>query len=464
MPAGRERSTVLTVYDRAVLIRSKAIPTLMLAALAAGCGGTPDIARPVRTPNVLLVTIDTVRADHLDAYGYGRPTMPFVARLAAEGVRFERAISQAPWTLPATASIHSSLYPTQHGAFQAETALPDDADTLAEALHQMGYHTVGVVAHDFVAAKHGFAQGFEIFDESNIQGHNAVTSEDLTTVALAQLEQVEEPWFLWVHYFDPHFSYVRHPEFGFADGYDGDLPELLTSARLGEEPKPMNDTDLDYVKAVYDEELAYTDEWSGKLWDGIGARYGADASVIIVTADHGEYLMERGRFFHGRDVYRELVDVPLVIGGAIDADLRGRVVADAVETRSIPRTVLGMLGVPGDRFDGVDLLDVARHGGAPAALSEGTYAFGLDGRKIGVEYDGWKLIYRLDNQRYLLYNLREDPHEQHNVYHRFSKRVNLMAPLLQPLQALENLPRLDPQQVGITGETLERLRALGYLR
>jgi arylsulfatase A-like enzyme len=446
------------------LIGSRAVSALLLAGLAAACGDAADLPTPQRTPNLLLITIDTLRADHLEAYGYHRPTAPFLTRLASSGVRFERAMSQAPWTLPATASIHSSLYPTQHGAFQAETALPDGADTLAEFLQGIGYRTVAVVSHEFVAARHGFAQGFEIFDENNILGHDALTSEGLTLVALGQLEQVGEPWFLWVHYFDPHFTYVRHPEVGFADGYTGALPEQLTSARLGREPKPLDPTDLTYVEAVYDEEITHTDGWIGALWQGIEERYGTDETVIFVTADHGEYFMERGRFFHGKDVYHELVNVPLIIGGALESGLRGRVVSDAVETRSIPRTVLGLLGVPTERFDGVDLLEVARSGGAPAALSEGTYAFGLDGRTVGVEHAGWKLVYRLGNRSYELYDLSSDPLERNDVYGRFRDRVEVMAPLLQKLQSLEELPRLEPQQVGIPGETLERLRALGYLR
>ncbi len=435
------------------------------AMIAGACGGEPAPPVPLQTPNVVLVTIDTLRADHLEAYGYERATAPFIARLASSGVRYARAVSQAPWTLPAMASVHSGLYPIQHGAFEAETALPEAAETLAERLQQVGYNTVAVVSHEFVSAKHGFSQGFEVFDESNVLGHEAVTSRDLTMAALASLGAVGEPFFLWVHYFDPHFSYVRHPEFGFADGYTGALPDQLTSGRLiAEERQPMAGYDLDYIKAVYDEEIAYTDEWIGTLWQGLEDRYGADDTVVILTADHGEYFLERGRFFHGKDVYGELVDVPLVIAGTIGPELRGAVVQSVVETRSIPKTVMGLLGLPGDLFGGVDLLEVARGGAGSPAIAEGTYAFGTDERQVGVEFAGWKLIHRLDDNGYQLYDLAADPRQRNDLFPQYGVEHEIVAGMLQRLAGLRDLPRLQPQPVGLTPEAIERLRGLGYIR
>ncbi len=439
--------------------------TCVTALVGVACSGGTDSATPLQTPNIVLVTIDTLRADHLEAYGYHRPTGPSLGRLASRGVRFSRALSQAPWTLPAMASVHSSLYPIQHGAFAAETALPEAADTLAERLQGLGYRTVAVVSHEFVSAKHGFIQGFEIFDESNVLGHEAVTSRDSTMTALALLEDVDEPFFLWVHYFDPHFTYVRHPDVGFADGYEGALPDQITSGRLvQEERQPMAQADLDFVKAVYDEEIAHTDRWIGTLIEGIDDRYGAADSVFIVTADHGEYFLERGRFFHGKDVYAELVDVPLVVAGAIDEQLRGAVVEAAVETRSIPRTVMGLLGLGPEGFDGVDLLDVARGGGDAPAIAEGTHAFGADERTVGVVSDGWKLIHRLDDDGYELYDLAVDPAERSDLFAQEETDDERVRALRRILDEFRELPRLDPQPVGLTPEAIERLRSLGYIR
>jgi arylsulfatase A-like enzyme len=439
-----------------------AVAWLVVAATAVGCsGGTPS---PRRTPNVVLVTVDTLRADHLEAYGYGRPTAPFIAEMAQSGVRYARAVSQAPWTLPSMASLHTGVYPSQHGAFEAETALPEAAETLAERLKAVGYNTVAVVSHEFVSSKHGFSQGFDIFNEDNVLGHDAVTSRDLTLAALAAVGEVQEPYFLWVHYFDPHFSYVRHPEVGFADGYTGGLPEMLTSGRLtAEERQPMADYDLDYVKAVYDEEIAHTDEWIGKLWEGLEDRRGVDDTLLVVTADHGEYFLERGRFFHGKDVYRELVGVPLIIAGDIDDELRGTVVDAAVETRSLARTLTDLLGLePGD-FGGANLLDVAAGEPSDGAIAEGTYAFGVDARTIGIEHDGWKLVFRLDDSGYELYDLAADPWEREDVFDQHGADSDVVYPLLERLDGLRDLPRLERQAIGLSPEAIERLRALGYI-
>jgi arylsulfatase len=433
----------------------------MLGAIA--CGGVSEV--PKTTPNIILVTVDTLRADHLDVYGYERPTGPSIARLASRGVRFSRALSQAPWTLPSMASVHSSLYPIQHGAFAAESALPEAAQTLAERLAAVGYRTVAVVSHEFVSAKHGFIQGFEVFDESNVLGHDAVTSRASTMTALAQMEQIEGPFFLWVHYFDPHFTYVRHAEFGFADGYEGELPDEITSGHLAAGGRDRTSAaDTEFAVAVYDEEIAHTDRWIGTLVSGISDRYSADENVFILTADHGEYFRERGRFFHGKDVYGELVDVPLVIAGAVDEQLHGAVVDVAVETRSIPRTVMGLLGLSPAGFDGVDLLDVARGGDALPAIAEGSHAFGEDERTVGVVFDGWKLIHRLDDDGYELYDLGADPGERNDLFAELGAGNERFVALKLRLDELRDLPRLEPQALGLTPEAIERLRALGYIR
>ena len=424
---------------------------------AAGCGGDDS-------PNVILVTVDTLRADHLDAYGYPRATAPAVANLARSGVRFAEAVSQAPWTLPSMASVHSSLYPSQHGAVEAETALPDTADTLAEYLKAAGYHTAAVTSHDFVDRKHGFGQGFDVFVERNRFEPDAVTSETLTRDALAQLENIREPFFLWVHYFDPHFTYVRHPDVGFADGYAGPLPEKLTPTHLTRERPSMSYTDLDYVKAVYDEEIRHTDHWVGTLWADVESRFGADRTVLIFTADHGEYFLERGRFFHGTDVYRELIQVPLLIAGAIDPALYGTVVQQPVEIRSIPKTVAGILGSRGDGFGGVDLLRVASGGQSGAVFSEGSRARGTDQRKRAVVHDGWKLIHNLEDDGFELYHVTSDPAERHDLWHDRSGVPGDLIPTLRSLlQDFTTLPRLQPKPVVATPEELDRLRSLGYI-
>ena len=165
-PPSNER--VIDLFGRLLRLVS-AMLVAMASAVAAACG---DSGRQQHgSSNLLLVTVDTLRADHLDAYGYPRRAAPAVAELAKAGVQFTEAVSQAPWTLPRRTSVHSSLYLlSQHGVIEAETALPGTADTLAEYLKATGYHTMAVTWHDFVDRKHGVARGFDVFVEYNKGG------------------------------------------------------------------------------------------------------------------------------------------------------------------------------------------------------------------------------------------------------------------------------------------------------
>ena len=193
----------------------------------------------------------------------------------------------------------------------------------------------------------------------------------------------------------------------------GALPDELTARRLlPERNQSVAKADLDYIEAVYDEEIADTDMWIGRLWEALDSNYGADRNVFVFTADHGEYFLERGRFFHGKDTYDALVHVPLLIAGAIEPELRGTTVAGSVETRSIAATVMGLLGMRDHAFGGQDLLEVARGASAEPAFTEGSHAFATDERKLAVVHDGWKLIHHLDTGRYELYEFASDPGER----------------------------------------------------
>jgi len=159
--------------------------------------------------NVVLITIDTLRADHLKSYGYNRPTAPNVDALAKEGILFQRAIAQAPWTLPSMATLHSSLYPSQHGAYRYSFRMHERVMTLAEHFKNENYRTIGVVSHTFVNSTYGFAQGFDVFDESHIMQQSGVSSDKISTAAVTYIRRSKDKrFFLWLHYFDPHYDYV----------------------------------------------------------------------------------------------------------------------------------------------------------------------------------------------------------------------------------------------------------------
>jgi arylsulfatase A-like enzyme len=419
-------------------------------------------------PNIVLITVDTFRADHLGSYGYHRKTSPRLDELAARGVRFDRAWSQAPWTLPSMATVHTSLYPSQHRAVGAETPLSRQWVTLAEVLQNAGYRTLAVVSHLFVGSRLGFDQGFAVFDESNALGDDASSSPQITVTALEALSRAaptSQPFFLWVHYFDPHFSYVRKNKFGFADGYRGRLRSPIKAEKLKELEKDSQPQDIAFIESIYDEEVAFTDEWIGQLVDSVDKIVGKRPTLFFVTGDHGEYFMEHERLGHGRDVYEELIRVPLIVAGDLDPALQGRVVKETVELASLARTITRLAGLNPERFGGEDLLELARSGGEPRlSYSEGIYAWGSDDRKLGVaSRDGWKMIHNLDRDSFELYHLGRDPDESTNLWgveeEGAAEAGNRLRAALREFAFQSERPE---SVIELTDEEREQLRALGY--
>lgn len=468
-PLGRVLLTRIEQRLLAPLFRSTAIRPLAILAAAVGlCAeGIPILFAPKpgpERPNIVFITIDTLRADHLSCYGHRRPTSPSIDRLADRGILFEDALSQAPWTLPSMASLHTSLYPSEHGANKADRPLRQGHDTLAEALRNEGYRTLGIVSHWFVSDRFGFDQGYEHFDDGHVLGHEGLSSERLTRAALEATEDsTDRPTFLWVHYFDPHFTYVRHRRFGFAGNYRGALGDRLEVGELGEQADALNAEDLDYIRDVYDEEIAHTDAWIGELLAGLEERLDPSRpTIFVLTADHGEYFLERGRFDHGGDVYRELVHVPLLIGGDVPEGQAGTRIRGAVETRSVTRTIAALAGADAELFSGQDLLD--REAESTASFVEGNFAFS-EGRQIAIVRDGWKLIRDLDDGFLELYDLQADPAESVDRIDDTDEELRLTRLELEAELGRfgESIGEEGPQ-LELSEEELEHLRSLGYIK
>ena len=448
-------------------VLARRVPLVFSVAFAWSCAQDTDAPRP--QPNIVLITVDTLRADHLGSYGYSRPSSPSIDQLAESGLLFERALSAAPWTLPSMASLHTSLYPAEHGAISVLTPLPDDVTTLAESLQGAGYDTMGFVTHVFVSRRYGLAQGFRAFDESLMRVDKTVTSEELTSNALRYLRRLgREPFFLWIHYFDPHLSYVRHAEFDFVE--TDTPPDRLSYEELHvAEPALMDDTvpdpfSVETVEAIYDEEIAFTDAAIGRLLEGIG-RLDLDRPIVTtLTADHGEYFMERGRFGHGRDVYDELVHVPLIISGDIDETLKGRRFSEAVEVTSVAHTLAELGQVEDNPFQGEDLLSINDRE-RRTVFSFGCYAWGTDERKIMAESEGWKLIQHLDDDRFELYDVGRDPQELENQWSQetgtASAAKNALRAALDEFMERQNV---QAPSIDLSPEEIERLEALGYVQ
>jgi choline-sulfatase len=257
--------------------RSLRIGWLLIAGFLAGC------SHEKRPPNIVLITVDTLRPDRLGYGGNTRPTSPCLDRLAQAGVVFTRATSVSGWTLPAMATVFTGHYPSEHGATDFHWSLDASMPTLATLLRTNGYDTYGFVSHVMLTPTYGMGDGFSHFDFSVLNvgdPHEVTTAPELTDLAQKGMGGAKEPFFLWVHYFDPHFKYIAHPQF------------------------PFGNADIDR----YDSEIAFTDYYIDNLLKAVDH----GNTVVIFTADHGEEFGEHGSQYH-YTLHGEVMRVPLII-------------------------------------------------------------------------------------------------------------------------------------------------------
>ena len=434
--------------------------------------------------NVILIGIDTLRLDHTNLLSEktakGRDLTPNLRRLAARGTVFTTAVSQAPWTLPAFSSIITGEYPCDHGAVSIFGELRGRRTTLAEVLKEAGYATGAVVSHLFVDRDHGFSQGFDYFNQQNSLGHWAITSGGVTDLAVSYLgKKRNKPFFLFLHYFDPHNAYRHHEGWHFADAYKGwlrDQPQDISMLR--NQRQALDKADIAYLSDLYDEEIAYTDQQIGRLLDFLRSRGLDEDTAIIVVADHGEEFMERGWLGHSASLYDELIRVPLlmVLPGVRDPAKTSK---ETVETRSVFSTILDYVGVDwsgdGD-LPPPSLLDLVR-GKEPKAGNEAfAGAFSSVGfpefllkkgephlKILSYRTSRWKVIHDYTRHREFLFDLAADPGEKNNLSR---EKPEKMKELLGRLDAwASRVEDISPGPSASEGDAAERdkLKALGYV-
>jgi arylsulfatase A-like enzyme len=324
---------------------------LLVLAVCTGCRAQA----PEGTPNVLLVVVDTLRADHLGVYGYERPTSPEIDALARESTLYTRSFASAPWTLPSHASLFTGLDPFEHGAhsFLPEKPgrnahpLDDRHPTLAGALGDEGFTTAAFVANaGYMGRWTGLDRGFETYD---VKREPAL---DVNQRIFAWLDRARaRPFFLFVNYMDCHRPYntLPSPRLRPPAEQDEGLLDELVEVVLGQQREPPREL-VERVIAQYDSGVAHADEALGNLLDGLGARGLLDETVVVVTSDHGEYFGEHGLTEHSKDVYQPVLWVPLVVRGVGAA--RARRVEQPVSSVHVPHLIARELGPLAERLRG----------------------------------------------------------------------------------------------------------------
>ncbi len=358
---------------------------LTVCGLLLGPGCAPEIPA-VHGPNVLFVAIDTLRADALSSQGGRAGVTPRIDALAAQGVQFTAAFAHAPWTLPSFSSLFTSLPPEAHGAGgnvrAGWRALAPERRTLAEEFRDAGWATHAIVNVDFLTDAFGTTQGFEDVDAFRPADNHTVRRAGPTTdAALAWIHaHADRPFFLFVHYFDPHAEYDPPPPWRarFALEQDRDSTafrfgarEHVVNHRGGR--MPLDAATLARARALYDGEVAYTDDEVGRLLDGLAARGLDENTIVVLTADHGEEFGEHGSWEHGHTHFDELLHVPLVLRAQGIAPRR---IAEPVGSIDVAPTLCRLAGIaPAPTFRGRDLADALRTGAAWPAFP-GLAAYG----------------------------------------------------------------------------------------
>jgi len=342
--------------------------------LAAVLPGLAACSEPAARPHVILVSIDTLRADHLSCHGYERETSPFLDRLAARGLLFERAFSSAPWTLPAHMTMLTGLFPAQHGVVAEELALAGDVPLLAERLAGAGYATLGLYRPSWVHARHGFARGFDVF-----RGHETV--EEASAHALEELDRLDpaRPTFLFLHLFDvhngaladgAHMLYASPPPYQdlFLPGAAERLPPLPPDV-LWEGENLLDERGKEAIVALYDGGIRHVDARLEQLFGALEGRGWLANALVIVTSDHGESLAQRGKLTGHGELAQEGLHVPLIVV-LPDGARAGERVAELVHLGDIVPTVLQAAGLgPDARLPGRSLLGAL----PPERVATGTY-------------------------------------------------------------------------------------------
>ncbi len=427
-----------------------------------------------RAPDVVFVIVDTLRADHLGFAGYSRPTSPHLDRLATDSVVFDNAFAQAPWTSPSVASLLTSQYPAMLGYADSKdpAVAGDDALFLAEILAEHGYLTHAVISHTYVGSRLGFDQGMTAFDEGDALGPLHVSSESVTDKAIAALDlhgARDRPLFLFVHYFDPHFSYILHQDFDFDPDYRGELSSgepygsLLDRARA----RSLSERDLRYLRALYDSEIRFTDQHAGRLLEHLRRQELYDDTVIVFAADHGEAFLDRkDRWIgHGKTLFGELIHVPLVIKLPAGKSAGTRVSTPVALLDVVP-SLLELLDLPAPPgLEGRALPLVA-----PRALrglaAEPVFSETMARRRWlqSVVAGRLKLIADRKTGRFRLFDLEADPGERHNLAEEDPQTADRLARVLRTWNSRLDAGRREGARPNFTAEEIQRLKALGYLQ
>jgi arylsulfatase A-like enzyme len=469
-------------------VLAAAVTLVAGALLPPACTRSDDSpSTSVSRPNIILITLDTLRADHLSCYGYSRPTSPILDGFAAHATRFDLARATAPWTLPSHASLFTGLYPFEHGTHNVKVdvsqpefqtgdwranlpkgtrPLAQHHTTLAEFLSERGYQTAAIIAnYAFLDARWKLDQGFDHYD---------TRFRDTTVDAVNQRvfgwlsQRTEAPFFLFINYMDTHRPYNTSPRPGLISHNvpHNSRENLIALANLLFEQKNPDQTQVDHLTRVlvdqYDLAVANMDAGLGDLFSYLKASRLFDDALILITSDHGEFFGEHALVEHSRDVYEPVLSIPMFLKSPRQET--GSVETRPVSLAHVPHLILSQTEWAGQgHFFTQRAHEVIIAENHYSLLSEMVRPYSARFNRVRrvVYSENWKYISSSDNMNEL-YDIVADPDERTNL---MSSKPRIAARLSEQLRALLSAPVRPHEEVTVPSyseEELERLRALGY--
>jgi arylsulfatase A-like enzyme len=442
-------------------------------------------------PNVLLIGIETLRADHVSCLGYHRNTTPTFDKLAKEGVLFSKAIATSSWTMPTNMSAFTSLYPSVHKTTTYQERLPEGRNTLAQILKENGYLTAAFVSNATLGHQYGFSKGFDLYDDFSVAldlgvdlfgnndrtGQNArttLTNEVVSRAAIGWLQKNHtKQFFMFVFYFDPHYDYIPPPPFDTV--FDPDYKGSINGRDIAYEPRKSTrppQRDLDHIIALYDGEILYTDGYVSKLLEKFAEYRILDETLIIIFGDHGDEFYEHGSTAHSHSLYTELTHIPLIFNWPRAIPRNKRVSAIVGQVDIMP-TVLDYLDIEYDGFmQGSSLrplIEGQKNNLHDVVYSELTTA---ENKVLSAATtEDYKFILNLSTGSKQLFDLNNDPNEQINIYESRSSAgsVPLEYQLKQWFVNNEKITKQlfgneNLQKIELDEDQLRQLKSLGYLQ
>jgi len=408
--------------SRSCLLSGVAIA--LAAALTTGLAACRTRTKP---PNVLLISIDSLRADRLGCYGQARETSPTLDQLAAGGVRFARAYSPTSWTLPSHVTLLSGLSQEKHQVVLIQDRIRDGILALPAVLSEQGFQTTGFYSGPFLHPSYGFAQGFEEYiscqgkKTETLQGSAAVeqSHHDRTNGILADAfevwarERAREPFFAFVHLWDVHYDYI--PPEPYASMFDPDYTGELDGSAIATHGFPLDASprDVEHLLALYDGEIRYADATIARIFAALRDRHLLDDTLVVVTADHGDEFLDHGGKGHQHTLYDELVHVPLILWAPRRLPA-SRVIETPVALEDVVPTILEILDVSTDReLDGQSLAPLIEDPDLPPrpVVSVLYYPIALRILRASIRDGQRKVLYTESEKSWGEFDLAADPGE-----------------------------------------------------